>query len=281
MRSTMTDHNDEQLLARLTDTLSRVPGICAIALGGSRSRGLATKHSDYDIGLYYAAEEPIDVTALQGIVAAIDDRGRKASVTPIGGWGRWINGGGWLTIGGTRVDLLYRDLVRVGEVVNDSRKGSIERQYQAGHPHAFVSTIYMGEVAYCRSLWDPAGRLAELKKLTVPYPQALRKAMVDMFLREAEFAIAVARHGRGLQDPVYVAGCAFRCTACLCQVLCAINGAYLLHEKGAVAAAEALARRPDAFSSGIIHALGAIAGAQTAEGLNVLEHLLMETRAMA
>ena len=88
--------------------------------------------------------------------------------------GRWINGGGWLTIGGTRVDLLYRDLMRVGEIINDCRDGSIEREYQPGHPHAFVSTIYMGEVVYCRLLWDPAGRLTELKKLTVPYPRALR-----------------------------------------------------------------------------------------------------------
>ncbi len=277
----MTDHNDEQLLARLTNALFGVPGVCAIAFGGSRSRGLATAHSDYDIGLYYAPEEPLDVTALQHIVAAIDDRGREASVTPIGGWGRWINGGGWLTIGGTRVDLLYRDLVRVGEVINDCRRGSIERQYQPGSPHAFVSTVYMGEVAYCRPLWDPEGSLAELKKLTVPYPQALQDATVGMFLREAEFAIAAARHGRGLGDPIYVAGCAFRCIACLCQVLCAINGAYLLNEKGAVAAVEALARRPNAFRSRVIHALGVITNAQTAEGLNVLERLLMETRAMA
>jgi hypothetical protein len=276
----MTDPNDEHLLARLTDTLSRVPGVCAIALGGSRSRGLATRDSDYDIGLYYAAAEPIDLPALQAVVAAIDDRRQEATVTPIGGWGRWINGGGWLTIGGTRVDLLYRDLVRVGDVISDCRAGAIERHYQPGHPHAFVSTIYMGEVAYCRPLWDPADRLAELKRLTAPYTQALRDAMVGMFLREAEFAIAVARHGRGLDDPVYVAGCAFRSIACLCQVLCAINGAYLLNEKGGVAAADALPRRPDAFRFRVLHALEAIGRAQTAQGLDEIERLLKETQAM-
>ena len=30
--------------------------------------------------------------------------------------------------------------------------GRIERVYQPGHPHAFVSIIYVGEVALCRVL---------------------------------------------------------------------------------------------------------------------------------
>lgn len=276
----MTDPNDEQLLARLTDPLSRVPGVRAIALGGSRSRGSATEDSDYDIGLYYTAEEPIDVAALQSVVAQIDDRRREATVTPIGGWGPWINGGGWLRVKGTRVDLLYRDLGRVGAVIADCRVGSIERHYQPGHPHAFVSAIYMGEVACCRPLWDPAGRLAEIKTLTVPYPQALRAAMIRMFLWEAEFAIAVARHSRGLEDAVYVAGCAFRCIACLCQVLCAVHGVYLLNEKGAVAAVEALAARPEGFRPRAMQALGAIARADTDEALDGLARLLSETQAI-
>ncbi|MBO0763494.1 MAG: nucleotidyltransferase domain-containing protein, partial [Hyphomicrobiaceae bacterium] len=258
----------------------RVPGVCAIALGGSRSRGLATKQSDYDIGLYYVAEEPLDVAGLRGIVAQFDDRGPEASVTPVGGWGPWINGGGWLTVRGTRVDLLYRDLVRVGEVIGDCRRGSIERHYQPGHPHAFVSTIYMGEVAYCHPLWDPAGRLAELKTLTLPYPQALRAAVIKAFLWEAEFAIKVARHGRALEDAVYVSGCAFRCIACLCQVLCAVNGAYLLNEKGAAAAVEAFPRRPNGFRPRVMEALGAIARDEPAGALDKLARLLLETEAI-
>jgi hypothetical protein len=103
--------------------------------------------------------------------------------------------------------------------------------------------------------------------------------MVRIFLREAEFAIAVARHGRAPDDPVYVTGCAFRSIACLCQVLCAINGAYLLNEKGGVAAAESLPRRPDAFRSRVLEALGAIGRGQTAQGLDAIERLLKETQA--
>src|SRR4030095_14436923 len=53
LNKAMTDANDEALLRRLVGALAPVPGIEAIALGGSRSRGTATAASDYDIGLYY------------------------------------------------------------------------------------------------------------------------------------------------------------------------------------------------------------------------------------
>ena len=39
----------------------------------------------------YRANRPIDVAALAKVVAVLDDRGAEASVTPIGGWGPWID----------------------------------------------------------------------------------------------------------------------------------------------------------------------------------------------
>lgn len=136
----MTQPNSEPLLARLVDGLSRVPGVRALALGGSRARGSADAGSDYDIGLYYEPREPFNVALLRKVVVGLDDAGPAASVTPIGAWGQWINGGGWLTVDGVRVDLLYRDLQRVRAVIADCREGRIERHYQPGHPHAFVSS---------------------------------------------------------------------------------------------------------------------------------------------
>jgi Nucleotidyltransferase domain len=260
--------------------LSGVGGVRAIALGGSRARGTATPRSDYDIGLYYDPEKPIDIGRLQRVVAGMDDAGSAASVAPIGGWGRWMNGGGWLTIAATRVDVLYRDLQRVRAVITDCHAGRVERHYQPGHPHAFVTAIYMGEVAYCRSLWDPSGALRALQQLTAPYPRPLAEALVDTFLWEAAFALANARHGRGLDDVAYVMGCSFRCISCLCQALFAINGVYLLNEKGAVAAAADLARRPDAFGSRVAAALQTIGGVRPADGVEELDSLVRETEAM-
>jgi hypothetical protein len=273
--------NDERLLARLSTELSKVPGIRAIVLGGSRARGTATAQSDYDVGLYYEPDGPLDVGALGSAVASLDDAGPAATVTPIGGWGPWINGGGWLTVEGRRVDLLYRDLDRVRAVIAECCAGRIERHYQPGHPHAFVSAIYMGEVACCRPLSDPDGILKTLKQQVLPYPLPLRQALVRTFLREARFALDVAHHGRALDDPVFVAGCCYRSVACLCQVLFAINRTYLLNEKGAVAGALQLALCPAGFAARVGVALHDVAAGRAASGVQELERLVEETERIA
>ncbi len=83
------------------------------------------------------------------------------------------------------------------------------------------------------------------------------EALIRTFFWEARFALENAWHGRGREDPNYVAGCAFRSVACLCQVLFAHNRTWLLNEKGAVAAVERLAERPADFAERVRQALGA------------------------
>jgi len=263
--------NDDVLLGRLVRALGGVPGIRAIVLGGSRARGEATAQSDYDIGLYYEADNPIDVGRLAK-AAMLLPGAASSSVTAIGDWGPWINGGAWLTVEGRRVDLLYRELGKVRGVIEACQAGRIERVYQPGHPHAFVSAIYMGEVALCRVLWDPESVLVGLKRRCEPYPPALAEALIRSFFWEARFALENAAHGRGKDDPTYVAGCGFRAVACLCQSLFALNGVYLLNEKGAVAGVERLSRRPADFAHRVGQGIGA-----GAAGLAALLALVDET----
>jgi hypothetical protein len=265
------ESNDQALLDRLVRAFSGVLGVRAIVLGGSRARGEASARSDYDIGLYYEPGEPIDVGRLGKAVTGLPGP-VTSTATAIGEWGPWINGGAWLTVEGVRVDLLYRDLGKVRGVIEACRNGRIERIYQPGHPHAFVSAIYMGEVALCRLLWDPDNVLDRLKRLCEPYPEALSEALIRSFFWEARFALENAAHGRGKEDPAYVAGCAFRSIACLCQVLFALNRVYLLNEKGAVAGVERLARKPDDFAARVNRAIAA-----GVAGLSELDWLVDET----
>ncbi len=267
----MQEPNDEALIGRLARAFGGVPGVRAIVLGGSRARGEATAQSDYDIGLYYEADNPIDTGRLAK-AAMLLPGAASSSVTALGEWGPWINGGAWLTVEGRRVDLLYRELGKVRAVIEACRAGRIERVYQPGHPHAFVSSIYMGEVALARVLWDPDTVLPPLRRQCDPYPPALGEALIRTLLWEAKFALENALHGRGRDDPAYVAGCGFRAVACLCQSLFALNGVYLLNEKGAARAVEKLARRPADFANRVGRAIAA-----GADGLPVLMALVEET----
>jgi hypothetical protein len=277
----MTVANDAKLLKRLTEALAAVKGVRAIVLGGSRARGLASERSDYDIGLYYDPSAPLDIAALRSAVMLLDDRGEAAEITDIGGWGPWINGGGWLTIAGTRVDLLYRDLFRARTVIDECRAGQVGCYYQAGHPHGFVTAIYAGEVAVCVPLADSTGDIARLKALTTPYPLRLREALTPKFIWEAQFALDNARHGRAGDDVNYVNGCCFRAIASLCQVLCALNGEYLLNEKGAVAFCERLARHPADFTDRVETIYRTAGAGLPAPALDVLDGLVQETAELA
>lgn len=274
----MRSNGEDLILRRIVDAVSPIPGIEAVTLGGSRARGMATPESDYDIGLYYDPRHPFDIARLQSAVAALDES--NPSLTPIGGWGPWIDGGGWLTVDGERVDLLYRDLHKVRMVVDDCCMGRVTTHYQPGHPHGFVSAIYMGEVAHGRALWDPTNAFATLKRLTTPYPEALREALPQAFQWEAEFALANAEKSLHRGDLCYVSGCVFRSVACLCQVLFALNGEYLLNEKNAVALADGFTLAPRHFRSGVESVFTAIGSGEPEDGLERLRQMVRETAAL-
>ncbi|MBA2936711.1 nucleotidyltransferase domain-containing protein [Paenibacillus sp. CGMCC 1.16610] len=240
-----------QVIQSAVEQLQKVEGIAAIVLGGSRACGTETPESDIDIGVYYRPEQPIDIAALEKAAESLDDQHRSGLITPIGGWGPWINGGGWLSSGGFPLDVLYRDAAKVSSIIEDCRHGRIDIHYQPGHPHGFCTSIYMGEVARCRPLWDPEGLVAEMKAKTVPYPEALRQASLAKFMWEADFSIANAKKALGRNDVSYAAGHLFRTVSCLVQVLFACNGQYLLNEKGAVAQCSQFAAAPVDFEKRI------------------------------
>ena len=236
--------DDQSHVEYIVQRLQQVAGLVGIVLGGSRARGTHTTTSDIDLGLYYAPSTPPDLESLRQIATDLDDMHRSDLITPLGGWGPWINGGGWLTIQGVPTDFLYRDLAKVTKIIDECCAGHLEIAYQPGHPHGFVTSIYMAEIAHCQLLWDPTGALAALKAKTCPYPSALRQATVDKFWWEVQFSLNVAHKAVARGDASYVAGCCFRAVACLMQTLFALNHQYLMNEKGAVALAATFPRTP-------------------------------------
>jgi hypothetical protein len=235
----------DPFLEHCVSALAAAPDVIAITLGGSRATGAAHASSDTDIGLYFSARIGLDVKRLLEVVKGFVDDPAAAQVSEVGGWGPWIVGGGWLTIAGKKVDLLYRPIEGVESVIRDCREGRVSVDYQPGHPHGFCSAIWMGEVALCRALSDCQGVIARLKAMSTPYPEALGEALIRRFQWEILFAIENAHTAVARGDQTYISGCAFRALACAAQVLFALNRRYLINEKGALAAAARLAMSVD------------------------------------
>lgn len=224
----------DTLLTRLTSAFAEVPGIAAIVLGGSRAPGSAHPASDYDIGLYFTAAAPLDTERLLAAAKAVADNPASTAVTSIGEWGPWIGGGAWLSVERHKVDLLYRNTDAVEAVMESCRAGQVTMDYQPGHPHGFCSAIWVGEIAYCQPLHDPQALITRLKSIALPYPQALRDALIQRFQWEVPFGIENAELAISRDERTHVAGCLYRSLSCVAQVLFALNERYLINEKGAL-----------------------------------------------
>ncbi|MFB8208322.1 MULTISPECIES: nucleotidyltransferase domain-containing protein [unclassified Streptomyces] len=237
-------------VAEMAARLTQVPGIRAVLLGGSRARGTHRPDSDWDLGVYYRGTP--DTAALSALAAAF--QGSPAEVTGPGGWGPWVNAGGWLRVDGVQVDWILRDVDRVRAVWADCREGRYEVGVQPGHPLGFWSPAYPGEVALGRVLADPDGELTALREETSRYPEPLRKALADAAW-EAEFSVAGARKSAPAGDRLHVSLCLSRAFGILAQALHAHHRTWCLNEKGAVAATAALPETPPGFAERVDAAL--------------------------
>ncbi|GAA0541876.1 nucleotidyltransferase domain-containing protein [Paractinoplanes ferrugineus] len=265
--------SDERLI-ELALRVAEVPGVVGIVLGGSRARGAHADDSDTDVGLYY--RHPLDVDRLDRLAKSI--AGPSAVVTAPGGWGPWVDGGGWLKIDGAAVDWIYRDLDRVLASWADAERGKYAFHQQTGHPLGFPDHAYAGELALSRILVDRSGELTALREKLSVFPAKLSESLVAG-LWEADFLVALARKAVSRRDSAYVAGCLFRAVGVCAHALHGAAGRWLINEKGAVAAAAGLPGAPERFRERVDAAFGATDGdpLRLSEAIDLVADLVLET----
>lgn len=236
---------------KIVEGLKDVGGILGIVLGGSRARGTHTPDSDFDIGVYYSAAEYLDIDKFNAAAAKLDDTHSDGLIVPPGEWGKWVNGGGWLTIDGEKVDIILRDADRVEQSIMDCLTGNVHAHYQTGHPHAYINSMYAGELSIAKILYDPTRRLIALQEKTKPYPEALRQAICRAFGFEAGFSLMLACTNADKNDPYYVIAHLIRSVSCLNQVLFALNSDYCINEKRAVSIINGFSIKPERYEERI------------------------------
>ena len=247
-----------RICERVAARLRTIDGIEAVALGGSWSRGTARADSDIDLGLAYDGDHPFSIAELAEAARELDDRHLDGLVTPIGGWGTGVNGGGWLLIDGNHVDFLYRDLNRVRQLIERCVAGEPDAVYQLGHPMGFQLQIYAGETHFCRPIFDHEGKLTRLKSTVAEYPEKMRTALVRKHLFDSAFHLELAGKPAARGDIMYVSICLATATGFMALVLYALNRQFYLNEKSAFQQSAGFAIRPQRFHARVAEILGAI-----------------------
>jgi predicted nucleotidyltransferase len=222
-----------ELLRVVLDELKPVPGVAAVVLGGSYACGTQREDSDLDVAIYYEPETPFAVGEIRRIAAAVS-RENDPLVTDFYGWGAWVNGGAWIHSDAGRLDLLYRNLHQVRQTIDEARRGIVHHDYYQQPVYGFYSVIYLAETAACIPLYDPMGRIADLKRKVAKYPSPLRQRIVADSLWIAEFTLNHARLFAAREDTYNTVGCLTRVAGALTQALFALNEVYFMTDKNAM-----------------------------------------------
>lgn len=271
----------QPLLQRIVDHLKAVHGLRAIVLGGSYASGSQRPDSDIDIGLYYDENWPLDIHQIRSIASLLNDV-PTPTVTDLGEWGTWVNGGAWLTIGGQRVDFLYRNIDFVSSTIDDCNAGNVRSDYWQQPAYGFHSFMYCTETAICRPLHDPDQVIERLKTKVAQYSPHLKQAIIKNFLWSARFTLDNTYKPASRGEVYLVTGCLARTIHCLVQVLYALNETYYLSEKKLKADLDSFSIRPDHFLDRVYTLLGATGttSAQLQESLAKTEVLYNELAAL-
>lgn len=246
MDTTLSDRQ-RALVDDLARRLMAIDGVAAVVLGGSYARGRARPESDIDLGVLYSDGAPFAIDAIRALAAAVNDIADPV-VANFYEWGPWVNGGAWLSVRGQRVDLLYRSVEHLERAIADAEAGRWELHFGQQAPFGFFSATYLGELAVCLPLADPAGRVSELKRRVATYPEALRTAVVRDALWQAEFSLSAFARTFAKRGDVYgTVGCLARTAFHLVLALFALNRIHLLNDKTAVEEIAAFPRAPLVF----------------------------------
>jgi predicted nucleotidyltransferase len=245
-------------VAALAGELADLPGAVAVVLGGSRAGATHRPDSDWDLGVYYrGSRRPLDPGDVRRL-------GRAGHVSELGEWGPIVNGGAWLTIDGTPVDVLFRDLDVVERWLGDAQEGRFEVLSQNGYLVGAPTYVLAGELAVCRPI---SGELPRPR-----FPEPLADAAAGRWRGRAGVALMFAEIHARAGDTVCCSGMLACAVLCVAHARLAERREWVLNEKGLVARAgleeaQALLARPGSTGAALAETVEAVSEALGAKPL--------------
>ncbi|HEV7772514.1 MAG TPA: nucleotidyltransferase domain-containing protein [Conexibacter sp.] len=210
-------------ISRIAADLAGLPGVLAVMLGGSRATATHRPDSDWDLGVYYrGSQRPLDPADLRRL-------GYVGYVSELGEWGPIVNGGAWLTVASTPVDVLYRDLDTVEGWLQDAQDGRFEVLSQNGYVAGAPTYVPVGELALARPISGSVPRSS--------FPDRLAETAPERWKGRASVSLVFARGYARAGDGVCCTGMLSNAVLCVAHARLAERREWVLNEKRLVARA--------------------------------------------
>jgi predicted nucleotidyltransferase len=204
-------------VASLASDLAGLAGTVAVVLGGSRATGTHRPDSDWDLGVYYrGSRQPLDPDDVRRL-------GHGGYVSELGEWGPIVNGGAWLTVDATPVDVLFRDLDAVEHWLTEARQGRFEVLSQNGYIVGAPTYVPVGELAVCQPI------VGEVPRPRFPEPLAATAA--ERWEGRARVSLMFAQIHADSGDAVCCVGMLANAILCSAHARLAERREWVLNEK--------------------------------------------------
>jgi hypothetical protein len=217
----------------LVPTLWDVEGVKSIGILPGGKAGVGRSDAEVELVIVYRDSQPLNVAALRNALDDVNDT-VGPTVTELGGWGPWMNGGAQLTVGRRRIDLLYRSADSYSRVIDQAKDGHAEHDWLQLPPYGFPSVAYLGEIDIANPILDPREVLHDLKEQVRPYPARLKANLITGFLWGAEHTLKTIGLSAERNDIYAALGGLTRASAMLCFAIYAMNERYYISDRGAL-----------------------------------------------
>lgn len=237
-----TDAKINRIIEMLKTTVSDIP---SIAIAGAHAKEMADKDSDIDIYLF--TDAPKSFEQRQKIVSEFCDKGTSPWFSedlnlP---WGGSMD----FTYEGTPVEVVIRLFSHMESETARSINGEFDIIPQTWTSNGYYSYIFLSELNFIKPLFDPNGRLTEMRKSVEVYPPKLKSAIIKTFFGRAWTWIGNFHYDSAVKrgDILFTAPIVLHTVLDLIQVIFALNEVYFNGDKKLVQTLKTLPYCPTAL----------------------------------
>lgn len=253
------------MINNLINSLSAIPDVEGIVLGGSRGIHVGNERSDYDIALFRSCDKKIT----SEVIAAHLPKDLKVDVNPI-----LITG----YLGDVKFEIFQKNLTKVEQEIANNQQGKFRWYLAALLPFGDLSYRIVSHLVNSEVLYDRSGKLKRVIDGVTPLPPLFKKSVMNHFVKQMNNSIIHIDKVNKREDQYHFMSLVGLILFCYVNVLYVLNNRYPIIEKGNFKVAETLPNVPAELTQKISEIYATAARFDFASSRKQIKALLIELK---